>query len=1083
MRHFHFPSGLKTLLSTASIMLAIAFLVCLLPLAANAQGGMSLSVDGQSWVKVTNNSTLDMLGSFTVEAWVKTTSTARQGIVERFNNAATTGSDGGYILRILKTGQVAFFTLQNANIVDEVISTSTVADNHWHHVAGVYNAGTGTLSIFVDGFPQGSTSGRAAPTGTSNLFIGTSADSAGFFTGLIDEVKLSNGALYSGNFTPLAHAIPASGTVGLWNFDDKTLNDSSGLGNNGVAKGTGILAFSTDVPTVTDAPPTVTITSPATGTLFTPAPATIPISATASDSDGTITKVDFFLNTSTLIATVNTSPYNTSVTLSMGTYTLTAVATDNGGATTTSNAVTVTVGDTPPTVSITSPGSGAMFHSGTPIPITATASDSDGTVTQVQFFANNNSIGTALNPPYSITWSNATPGSYALTAQATDNAGLTATSSPVNIIVQGTSPAVSLTAPTNGATYAATANITLYAFAGENGGAISQVQFFANGGQIGTATTVPYGITWSNVAAGSYMLTAKAIDTLGNSTISSPVNITVAVGGINSPGFQGFLDIASCSEVSGWAWDANQGASAINVDIFDGGSPLATTTANIMRQDLVTAGIGNGFHGFRIPAPTSLQDGRSHIISARFGGTTQSLSSSPKTVNCSPSNFPSTGTVNPKYVVLGVIYAPPGTDSHVDYTTTTMVGTSTSVSSSFTNSTSESVSLGVSDSIFGSITRTASTEFTQESDTSSSVAVNETTTDTTVAHGPAAPATGLNHELDQIMVWLNPVLNFEMTDPNTIISQGFTFDERDRPVMDVAFITLAQLRGTIDPGSDLAQRLQRNWAPDPLDGTGRGLTRADLDAILAADPFSKSDYTINILPGASCTSDNRFCFTGQAFDFSPPASGGEPNQNIFSMEHTTTQTQGQGGSQMFQVGFSLEEKSGSFLNPFTADLKSSNTLTWTNKWNTMSTQQVGQKAAATINGPPAGFLGTTQYGIYQDNVYGSFMFVPFPATTFAISLSAAGMPVTVIKVAHGSDATVTVSINGDPAFNSIVSLAASGLPPGATATFDKPTITGSGSTTLTIHTATSTPLGKSQITISGTAGQQTHSTAVTLKVQ
>jgi Concanavalin A-like lectin/glucanases superfamily/Bacterial Ig domain len=1070
MRRFRFPLGLRTLLSAACILFAI-FLTCLLPRAANAQGGMSLSLDGQSWVKVTNNSTLDMLGSFTVEAWVKTTSTARQGIVERYNNAATTGSDGGYTLRILKTGQVAFFTMQNANIFDEVISTNTVTDNHWHHVAGVYDAGTGTLSIFVDGSQQGSTAGRAAPPGTGNLFIGASADSAGFFTGLIDEVRLSNGALYSATFTPSAHLNPVLGTVGLWKFDDKTFNDSSGLNNNGVAKGTGTLAFSTDVPTVIDLPPTVTITSPATGTIFAGGQATIPINATASDPDGTITQVQFFLNTSTLIATVTTSPYNTSVTLGMGTYTLTAVATDNAGLTATSNPVTVTVGDMPPTVSITSPGNGAMFQMGANIPIIAAASDSDGTITQVQFFANNLPIGTVVSPPYSITWSPGSPGSYALTAQATDNAGLTATSSPaVNIIVQGISPSVSVTAPVNGATYAAPANITLYAFAGENGGAISQVQFFANGNQIGTATTAPFGITWGNVAAGSYALTAKAIDRVGSSTTSSPVNINVAAGGINSTGFQGFLDTASCSAISGWAWDANQGASAINVDIFDGGILLATTTANITRQDLANAGIGNGAHGFGFTPPASLQDGRSHTISARFGGTTQSLSSSPKIVNCSPPSFPVSGTVNPKYIVLGVIYAPPGADSHVDYTTTTLVGTSTSVSSSFTNSTSESVSLGVGSSIFGSITRTASTEFTQESDTSSSLAVNETTTDTTVAHGPTAPATGLNHELDQIMVWLNPVMTFQMTDPNTVISQGFTFDERDRPLMDVALITLSELRGTIDPASDLALRLQRSWAPDPLDGTGRGLTRADLDAILAADPFSKSDYTVDIVPGASCTADNRFCFTGHAFDFSLP------NQNIFSMEHTTTQTQGQGGSQTFQVGISVEEKSGSFLAPFTADLKSANTLTWVNKWNTLSTQQAGQKAAATINGPPAGYAGASQFAIYQDNVYGSFMFVPIPATTFSISLSQ-----TVIGVSQGKDAVLTVSITGDPAFNQIVSLDVVGLPPTAKATFDKPTITGSGTSTLTIRT-NSAPVGKYHLAINGTAGQQTHSTQLTLKV-
>ncbi len=45
------------------------------------------------------------------------------------------------------------------------------------------------------------------------------------------------------------------------------------------------------------------------------------------------------------------------------------------------------------------------------------------------------------------------------------------------------------------------------------------------------ATASPYGYTWNNVPAGNYVLTAKAYDSLGASTVSSPVNVTVSPSG------------------------------------------------------------------------------------------------------------------------------------------------------------------------------------------------------------------------------------------------------------------------------------------------------------------------------------------------------------------------------------------------------------------------------------------------------------------------------------------------------------------------------------------------------------------------
>jgi len=93
-------------------------------------------------------------------------------------------------------------------------------------------------------------------------------------------------------------------------------------------------------------PPTVALTSPANNATFT-APAAISIAANASDTDGTVAKVDFF-NGSTLLGTSTAAPYGITWSgVAAGTYTLTAVATDNSGASTTSSPVTIIVNSAP----------------------------------------------------------------------------------------------------------------------------------------------------------------------------------------------------------------------------------------------------------------------------------------------------------------------------------------------------------------------------------------------------------------------------------------------------------------------------------------------------------------------------------------------------------------------------------------------------------------------------------------------------------------------------------------------------------------------------------------------------------------
>ncbi len=88
-----------------------------------------------------------------------------------------------------------------------------------------------------------------------------------------------------------------------------------------------------------------------------------------------------------------------------------------------------------PTVSIISPADGAEFNAPATVTINATASDSDGTVSKVDFYQGSTLLGTDTTTPYSYTWNNVTDGNYILTAKATDDEGAATISSPVSITV------------------------------------------------------------------------------------------------------------------------------------------------------------------------------------------------------------------------------------------------------------------------------------------------------------------------------------------------------------------------------------------------------------------------------------------------------------------------------------------------------------------------------------------------------------------------------------------------------------------------------------------------------------------------
>ena len=194
-----------------------------------------------------------------------------------------------------------------------------------------------------------------------------------------------------------------------------------------------------------------------------------------------------------------------------------------GNVATASHAVVVDNQD--PTATLTAPAAGA-YVKGT-VTLQATGSDANG-LTSMRFWVDGAHLAGDATVPYTASWNTTAvaDGSHSLYAVAWDVANNPGQSTTHQVTVDNTPPAVSLTAPGNGATVAGAVELT--ASASDNLG-VANVRFFIDGVRVTIDSSPPYSFTWNTagVADGNHVVRARAFDHAGNTTYSAQHTVTV----------------------------------------------------------------------------------------------------------------------------------------------------------------------------------------------------------------------------------------------------------------------------------------------------------------------------------------------------------------------------------------------------------------------------------------------------------------------------------------------------------------------------------------------------------------------------
>ncbi|TXH66183.1 MAG: hypothetical protein E6Q88_12435 [Lysobacteraceae bacterium] len=374
---------------------------------------------------------------------------------------------------------------------------------------------------------------------------------------------------------------------------------------------------------------------------------------------------------------------------------------------------------------------------------------------------------------------------------------------------------------------------------------------------------------------------------------------------------------------------------------------------------------------------------------------------------------PSKGYIAPKYKIMGVTYAPPGRSSNVTYGSESKVGNTTTLESSFSVSTgteyTASVGLDISkwipvNGLGVKVGGSSSSEFSITNTNKFETTIEKSVALTYQTNGPSCSGCddniSVDHNYDVVWLWLNPLELFTTysLEPKVVEWNGYGWNPKD-PVagVDLYPVLVGYLNGTwpTTPDRGVGAKLARAWAATGevwQPGQGPGLTCADKGAIAKADPFAAyldaacvrraSPYVMSSpFPVAGgTTADKRFTRLTQLPTVN--YSYGAPITNL-SIRNVNTTTVASGLKTSYTQSYSYDAgfKLAPWLLTIEANSKTKNSITATYSVNRSLTNSTTTSSGILITPPTNMFYpGYTQFAVFQDNVYGTFMFYPVPGS-------------------------------------------------------------------------------------------------------
>ena len=308
--------------------------------------------------------------------------------------------------------------------------------------------------------------------------------------------------------------------------------------------------------------------------------------------------------------------------------------------------------------------------------------------------------------------------------------------------------------------------------------------------------------------------------------------------------------------------------------------------------------------------------------------------------------------ISPRYLVLALMYAPPGcTASSVDkcssqgsisYGASSANGTQVSITNSFQSGDKVSV---------GSEAASETTNFQVTSTASDSETVTKTTG---LTLSTTSTQDGINHDLDEFILLTDPVVSIQQTASAVLWSlaaAGGSFN--------IFPVTVGELKNPSTMPANVAAHF-----------AALGFTTGDFQTILLLDPFANGGTTVD--PSQFPT---RYTPTGLQLGYTPPDPGsctGGLCPCVSAQYPISNQSDSSIGAS-FETQYSVSYSAGSLKD---TGLVSEKSFTWTTKAALANTVVNSQTASLTLACPSPSYTGPVAINVYWDSLYGSFEFAP-----------------------------------------------------------------------------------------------------------